>query len=173
MDPWLSGYSLGGNGLTRGRIGRNRIGGRNFRRRIRAFRQTARTAEQFFKLLFLLFRQGLADSLPGFLQDAPHLRSNHLPDFTVPLLPLGHDLFNRPALLRRQVQRRVQPVHKICLQYLRPRDKILQCARRLILRAPICRMGMVDVINQQTAGEDTRAENHNRRENDFPYVHCA
>ena len=127
--------------------------------------------QQFFKLLPLVRVQLFADFLMHILHDGAKLRRNEFPKIVIVLLSVGNDFFNRPVLLRREVQHVVKLRQKLPAQHVPVRHRQV----RIVIagRVMVSRMRVINVIHQQTAGHNARAENYDGGQNDFPGIHCA
>ena len=144
--------------------------------------------QQFFKLFPLFRRELLANLLPDILQHLVHLRRDIGPNLVIAFLAVGDDFGNRGALFRREMKRVVKLLHELLAEHFR-RTRFGQILRarlvvvaiiRLWMRVPfdqrtlnIFGLRLLRVIDQQTAGQHTRAKNHHYRQNDFPRIHCA
>jgi len=147
----------------------------------------SKSFQHFFKLFPLFRRKLLANLLADIQQHLVHLGRNIGPNLAVAFLPVGDDFGNRGALFPREMKRVVQLLHELPAENFRLAwFEQIQRARmvrvtiiRLELRIPLIQrtlnlLGMrrLRIIDQQTAGQRTRAKNHHYRQNNFPRIHC-
>lgn len=133
---------------------------------------------QRFKFLFLFGCQNLPDLLARITPNQLELRPNELPQVTGVLLPLADDFLNLLPLLWRKIQLGIQLLDELFAQYLRAQRsrhliRFIVRPRRLRSGGAVDRQWTHDMIHEQSAGNNTRAENHDRGQNDIPVFHWA
>ncbi len=111
------------------------------------------------------------------LHDRAKLRRDKLPKITVAFLAVGDDFPDFFALLRRQVQSRIQLFDELLVQHLRARQwQFLgtgPVTARPRARVVDFRVRAFNVIDEQPTRHHATAKNHRSGQNDFPGIHCA
>ena len=130
---------------------------------------------QDFKFLSLFRGQNVPNLLPRITPYQLELRNDQLPQIAGALLALGDNFLNLITLFFRKLQFVIQLLHELFLQKIRAHLWRGQVGN-LRLPGRRRRMGVhraLNMLHEQSAGDNTRAKDHDGRENDFPGIHWA